>query len=139
MQAHRTTRRMLHRPCSSVVSAISLNRTKPMEVTTSAPRSNWAAITGGESPLPRIFASCLRVKNMKATLQTVALLSIALSSSFGLAQVASHAPTLGPTAGNTVATASAPAPAPSMQVTEKAVARVNGIALTDRDLLREML
>jgi parvulin-like peptidyl-prolyl isomerase len=79
---------------------------------------------------------------MKATLQTVALLSVALSSSFGLAQVASHAPTLGPTTGTTVATTSTPAPsgaASSMQVTDKAVARVNGVVLTDRDLLREML
>jgi peptidyl-prolyl cis-trans isomerase SurA len=73
---------------------------------------------------------------MKATLQTVALLIVALSS--GLAQMASHAPTLG----NTVATASAPAPSgstSSMQVTDKAVARVNDAVLTDRDLLREML
>jgi parvulin-like peptidyl-prolyl isomerase len=73
---------------------------------------------------------------MKATFQAVALLSVALSS--GLAQVASHAPTLG----KTVADASAPAPTgstSSMQVTDKAVARVNGAVLTDRDLMREML
>ena len=75
-------------------------------------------------------------KTITATLQTVALLSVALSS--GLAQVASHTPTLG----TTVADASAPAPTgstSSMQVTDKAVARVNGAVLTDRDLLREML
>ena len=68
---------------------------------------------------------------MKARFQAVALLSVALSS--GLAQVASHAPTLG----KTVADASAPAPTgstSSMQVTDKAVARVNGAVLTDRDL-----
>src|ERR1017187_2210871 len=73
---------------------------------------------------------------MKARFQAVALLSVALSS--GLAQVASHAPTLG----KTVADASAPAPTgstSSMQVTDKAVARVNGAVLTDRDLMREML
>ncbi len=73
---------------------------------------------------------------MKATFQTVALLSVALAS--GLAQVASHAPTLG----KTVATASAPAPSgstSSMQVTDKAVARINDVVLTDRDLVREML
>jgi len=56
-----------------------------------------------------------------------------LGSAVGMAQVASHAPALKPTA---------PAPAgsvSSMQVTGKAVARVNGAVLTDRDLLREMM
>jgi parvulin-like peptidyl-prolyl isomerase len=82
---------------------------------------------------------------MKATFQIVARLSVALCVvlTSGLAQVASHAPTLGSTSGKTVvATASAPAPsgsAASMQVTDKAVARVNDTVLTDRDLLREML
>jgi len=77
-----------------------------------------------------------KLKTMTATFQTVALLSIALTS--GLAQVASHAPTLG----GTVAEASAPVPTPpasSMQVSDKPVARINGAVLTDRDLLREML
>jgi peptidyl-prolyl cis-trans isomerase SurA len=73
---------------------------------------------------------------MKATLQTVALLSVALST--GVAQVASHAPTLV----NTLA-ASAPAAthptSSSMQVSDQPVARINGAVLTDRDVLREML
>ena len=46
------------------------------------------------------------------------------------AQVASHAPT--------PATKSASAPAAPVQASDKAVARVNGAVLTDRDLLREM-
>jgi len=49
------------------------------------------------------------------------------------AQVASHAPTAVKTGMKTTKTAS------SLQVTGKPVARVNGTALTDRDLLREMV
>lgn len=58
---------------------------------------------------------------------------IVLGAAVAMAQVASHAPALN---------ASAPAPTgsvSSMQVTGKAVARVNGAVLTDRDLLREMM
>ena len=54
-----------------------------------------------------------------------------------LAQVASHAPTAVKSVVD--ATAANPTPASSMQVTGKAVVRVNGAVLTDRDLLREML
>jgi parvulin-like peptidyl-prolyl isomerase len=68
---------------------------------------------------------------------TAALLCAALSPAS--AQVASHAPTVMKTMG--AAKGSAPGPVTtgvSMQVTGKAVARVNGAVLTDRDLLREM-
>ena len=63
------------------------------------------------------------------------LISTLLLSGMALAQVSSHAPT-------TVASAT-PAPGAMQQtapmvVTDKPVARVNGVALTDRDLLREM-
>jgi parvulin-like peptidyl-prolyl isomerase len=47
------------------------------------------------------------------------------------AQVASHTPT-------TVASASVPQQPAPMMVSDKPVARVNGVVLTDRDLLREM-
>jgi parvulin-like peptidyl-prolyl isomerase len=55
---------------------------------------------------------------------------VALSFSVAAAQVASHAPTA-------VAKTTAAQVAP-LQVSDKAVARVNGVVLTDRDLLREM-
>jgi len=48
------------------------------------------------------------------------------------AQVASHAPTAAKTGLRSTNAA------PSLQITGKPVARVNGAALTDRDLLREM-
>jgi parvulin-like peptidyl-prolyl isomerase len=57
----------------------------------------------------------------------IAVLAASLAAS---AQIASHAPTTPP------ATASAPAGPP--QVSDKPVAKVNGVVLTDRDLLREM-
>ena len=66
-------------------------------------------------------------------------------ATLSMAQVASHAPALKPTAPVAVSPAPGPAaPAPagsitSMQVTGKPVVRVNGAALTDRDLLREMM
>jgi parvulin-like peptidyl-prolyl isomerase len=47
-----------------------------------------------------------------------------------LAQVASHAPT--------TVSSTAAAPVAPLQVSDKPVARVNGVVLTDRDLLREM-
>lgn len=56
---------------------------------------------------------------------TVLLLLVALAAA--RAQVASHASTL-----------DTKAPTPQNQVTGKPVARVNGVALTDRDLLQEM-
>src|SRR5271165_4459376 len=59
---------------------------------------------------------------MKYHLITALLLAAAAP-----AQVASHAPT-----------AAAAPPATAMQVTGKPVARVNGVVLTDKDLLREM-
>lgn len=58
---------------------------------------------------------------------------VLLGTGLAMAQVASHAPALPP---------AAPAPSSSvssMQVTGKPVARVNGVVLTDRDLLREMM
>ena len=77
------------------------------------------------------------------TLFLTAVLGAALCPVLGLAQVASHAPTM-PVA--TAANASVPTkastngtPASSFQVSGKTVARVNGSALTDRDLLREMM
>jgi parvulin-like peptidyl-prolyl isomerase len=74
---------------------------------------------------------------MKYFFCTAALFCAALSTVS--AQVASHAPT----AMKGMVDATAPAVSPvvpgsSMQVTGKAVARVNGAVLTDRDLLREM-
>jgi parvulin-like peptidyl-prolyl isomerase len=67
---------------------------------------------------------------MKYKLTIFALVSLAAAASW--AQVASHAPTA-------VSQQSRPgAPAPAMVITGKAVARVNGTVLTDRDLQREM-
>ena len=72
-----------------------------------------------------------------------AVLGATLSPVLGLAQVASHAPTMPvPTNAKSSAPASVStngARGSSMQVTGKAVARVNGTVLTDRDLLREMM
>ena len=61
---------------------------------------------------------------------------VGLAASVALGQVSSHAPTA-------VASAAPTAPMASAQtsplvVTDKAVAKVNGAVLTDRDLLREM-
>jgi peptidyl-prolyl cis-trans isomerase SurA len=67
---------------------------------------------------------------MRYQLPISALLVVALSFSVAAAQVASHAPTA-------VAKTTAAQVAP-LQVSDKAVARVNGVVLTDRDLLREM-
>lgn len=69
--------------------------------------------------------------------QILTLAVLALSPA--LAQVASHASTLPVVAGGNAATAASFVPGSSMQVTGKAVVRVNGVVLTDRDLLREML
>jgi parvulin-like peptidyl-prolyl isomerase len=63
----------------------------------------------------------------------VALVTIA--TSVANAQVASHAPT----AAMPAKKASAPATTPITQVTGKVVARVNGVELTDRDLVRVMV
>src|ERR1035438_6228298 len=64
---------------------------------------------------------------MKYQLITALILITAVAAP---AQVASHAPT-------TVATAKAPQ-STTIQITGKAVAKVNGVVLTDKDLLREM-
>jgi parvulin-like peptidyl-prolyl isomerase len=64
---------------------------------------------------------------MKHLLSISVWLAVALSAS---AQMASHAPTA-------VATTS-PAAVTQVQASDRAVARVNGAVLTDRDLLREM-
>lgn len=64
---------------------------------------------------------------MKYRLSIAALLLLAVSAS---AQIASHAPT--------AVASTTPAQSAALQVSDKAVARVNGAVLTDRDLLREM-
>src|SRR5271169_6749742 len=63
------------------------------------------------------------------------LMALALSVSVASAQVASHAPTA--LANASASSTTAPVVSP-LQVNDKAVARVNGAVLTDRDLLREM-
>jgi parvulin-like peptidyl-prolyl isomerase len=75
---------------------------------------------------------------MKFSYCAAALLCATISPA--LAQVASHAPTAMKTMVNTTASKppSQEALGASEQVTGKAVARVNGSVLTDRDLLREM-
>jgi parvulin-like peptidyl-prolyl isomerase len=65
---------------------------------------------------------------MKYHLSICATLALALS--VASAQIASHAPT--------GVAASAPVQTSPIQISDKAVARVNGAVLTDRDLLREM-
>jgi hypothetical protein len=70
---------------------------------------------------------------MKRLSTIIAVVLITVSA--GLAQVASHASTGLANASATTTTAPMVSP---MQVTDKTVARVNGTALTDRDLLREM-
>jgi len=65
---------------------------------------------------------------MKCALPTCA--AVLLITAGAGAQVASHAPTV-------VAKPAVP-PASPLQVSDKPVARVNGVVLTDRDLLREM-
>ena len=64
---------------------------------------------------------------------TITALILAMVSSAGAQLATSHAPTL-PAAQSRVAQLPS-----SMQVTGRPVARVNGVVLTDRDLLREML
>jgi len=67
---------------------------------------------------------------------TVLALTFSVASvSVASAQVASHAPTT--LANASAASTTAPVASP-LQVSDKAVARVNGAVLTDRDLLREM-
>jgi parvulin-like peptidyl-prolyl isomerase len=75
-----------------------------------------------------------------------AVLLVITGTAFAEAQVASHAPTL-PVAKAMpqAATAASSAPSskgltvmPAFQVTGKAVAKVNGVVLTDKELLREM-
>jgi len=68
---------------------------------------------------------------MRLQLFTVVLVIMGIS--VASAQVASHAPTTA----QAILSAQAPT-APGVQVGDKPVARVNGAALTDRDLLREM-
>lgn len=73
---------------------------------------------------------------MKRKLPVFVVVLVVIGSA--VAQVASHAPTTA-VAGMTPAVATAPAPqVSSLQVSDKPVARVNGVVLTDRDLLREM-
>lgn len=65
-------------------------------------------------------------------LQVLSAGMVILGVSVASAQVASHAPT------TVKAGLSTTKSAPSLQVSDKPVVRVNGTALTDRDLLREM-
>jgi parvulin-like peptidyl-prolyl isomerase len=58
----------------------------------------------------------------------IAICALFLAATAASAQVASHAPTL----------PAAQPPSSAMAPTDKPVARVNGVVLTDRDLLREM-
>src|SRR5690242_4967746 len=67
---------------------------------------------------------------MKYQLAIAVMLALALTAAS--AQMASHSPTA---AANTNPTSAQVAPP---QVSDKPVARVNGVVLTDRDLLREM-
>jgi parvulin-like peptidyl-prolyl isomerase len=62
--------------------------------------------------------------------------TVLLGAMVANAQVASHTPTPVAPAGNA---AMPPAKMTTLQVTGKTVARVNGAALTDRDLVREMI
>jgi parvulin-like peptidyl-prolyl isomerase len=74
---------------------------------------------------------------MKFRYYSALLLCASLSPA--MAQVASHAPTTMKTMmGASASKSPAVAPGSSLQVSGKAVARVNGVVLTDRDLLREM-
>ncbi len=70
---------------------------------------------------------------MKYQLPVCTVLLVAFSAAS--AQVASHAPTA--LANASASSTTAPMASP-LQVSDKAVARVNGAVLTDRDLLREM-
>jgi len=66
------------------------------------------------------------------------ILAIILAASFAAsAQVASHAPTVASNATQS-SLAGPTAQVSALTVSDKPVARVNGVALTDRDLLREM-
>lgn len=67
------------------------------------------------------------------------ILVAALGSTLAMAQVASHAPSLPVPPAASAVTPGNPTAGSSLEVTGKAVARVNGVVLTDRDLLREML
>src|SRR6202035_3027451 len=74
---------------------------------------------------------------MKSQLSISAVLLVALTAT--TAQVASHAPTAANAAPSMASAHSRSADMlAARQVTDKAVARVNGAVLTDRDLLREM-
>jgi len=66
-------------------------------------------------------------------LQFCTAVLVIMGISVASAQVASHAPTTAQTLWS-----AQPATAPGVQVLDKPVVRVNGTALTDRDLLREM-
>ncbi len=73
----------------------------------------------------------------RARLVTAVLVSVSLAGPL-LAQVASHAPTALATPTNPASTQAAFQLSPAPAATGKAVARVNGVVMTDRDLLREM-
>jgi parvulin-like peptidyl-prolyl isomerase len=80
-----------------------------------------------------------QVKITKYKLQIAVLAVAAMSPSLALAQVASHEATPIKTMVANSAQAASPGLSLAMQVSDKPVVRINGTALTDRDLLREML
>jgi parvulin-like peptidyl-prolyl isomerase len=70
---------------------------------------------------------------MKKLIPVLAAVLVVVGSS--LAQVASHAPTI---VANASASTTAPQPSAPPQVNDNPVAKVNGVVLTNRDLVREM-
>src|ERR1700735_214530 len=70
---------------------------------------------------------------MKKLIPVLAAVLVVAGSS--LAQVASHAPTV---VTNASASTTAPQPSAPPQVNDNPVAKVNGVVLTNRDLVREM-
>src|SRR3974390_726358 len=72
---------------------------------------------------------------MKGQVLVLAMLLGAFAAS---AQVASHAPTMAANAPMANTAGQTPAQLPPLSVSDKPVAKVNGVVLTDRDLLREM-
>src|ERR1700746_77349 len=116
-----------HRRRSSAVNATLAKRTKRTTRTTSRPCSSRPKlICEGESTSLPFFYERENEALMKNQLPIWLLVIAAVSGAFG--QMASHAPTMG--AKSDMGSV--------LQVSDKPVARVNGVILTDRDLLREM-
>ena len=86
------------------------------------------------NPVPAVSV-LIFISGLAALIGVLVLAGVVSSPAWG--QVASHSPTL-PVSTPKTSGSGGYAPGSSMQVTGKVVARVNGSALTDRDLLREM-